>query len=183
MSVDTILADVKAEYESACSKFPSFHTPHEGYAVLLEEVDELWDCIKLNQHKNQNRDARICEEAIQVAAMAIRLIHDVLDTGEPEPVLCRTLAEKMAEEKVEAEPARQVRPRRMPKEETKEAIESAMEGVVEDTFKLLEKEKAAEPLLICSNCGIDITKQEHKLSNLFVDRSLCKKCLDLCKGA
>jgi NTP pyrophosphatase (non-canonical NTP hydrolase) len=46
---------------------------HEFYAILLEEVDELWDAIK-----NDEPLARVHAEAIQVAAMVIRFI----DTGE-----------------------------------------------------------------------------------------------------
>ena len=57
------------------NKFPPFHGAHEGYAILLEEVDELWENVKLNQD-NEVRKEKIKEEAIQVAAMAIRLIHD-----------------------------------------------------------------------------------------------------------
>ena len=44
---------------------------HEGYAVLQEEVDELWDEIKL---KGVLVDpGAIWEEAIQVAAVALRI--------------------------------------------------------------------------------------------------------------
>jgi len=45
---------------------------HEGYAVILEELDELWDEIK-KQHPNNEL---IRKEAIQVAAMAVRFILD-----------------------------------------------------------------------------------------------------------
>ena len=62
---------VKAELHEATTKFPAFNSSHEGYAVLKEEVDELWDEIKANRH-NRTR-----EEAIQVAAMAIRFLIDL----------------------------------------------------------------------------------------------------------
>lgn len=52
-----------------------FHSAHEGYAVLLEEVDELWDAIK----KNDNSNA--IEEATQVGAMALRLLAYVTAKG------------------------------------------------------------------------------------------------------
>lgn len=51
------------------------HNAHEGYAVLLEEVDELWDEIK---KKNPDMSA-IRKEAVQVAAMAMRFILEVVD--------------------------------------------------------------------------------------------------------
>lgn len=47
---------------------------HHGYAVLLEEVDELWEAIK---SRRQDRDPHhLLVEAIQVAAMACRLVED-----------------------------------------------------------------------------------------------------------
>ena len=35
----------------------------------------------------------------------------------------------------------------------------------------------AETGLFCSDCGVTISTQEHKLGRLFVDRPLCKACL------
>jgi hypothetical protein len=71
----TILSDVKQEFQKASLKFHAFGNAHEGYAVLLEEVDELWDNVKLNQ-KNPDRQKLMAKEAIQVAAMAIRFLYD-----------------------------------------------------------------------------------------------------------
>ena len=73
--IDQILLDVKNELKHATEKFGKFHNAHEGYAVLLEEVDELWENVKLNQGI-RDRLEKIYKEAIQVAAMAIRIIHD-----------------------------------------------------------------------------------------------------------
>lgn len=68
---------VKKEAESALIKWPSWASAHEGYAVLLEEVDELWEHVKTNQ---KNRDIpAMKKEAIQVAAMAIRFAIDCCD--------------------------------------------------------------------------------------------------------
>lgn len=69
-SIGTKLADlIDDELHSANLKFPLFNSPHEGYAVLLEEVDELWYEIK-----SGGSNDRMKEEAIQVAAMAIKFI-------------------------------------------------------------------------------------------------------------
>lgn len=58
------------EVRRAKAKHPGeFKSFHEGYGVLLEEVDELWDEIKMNTHDRTS----IREEAIQVAAMALRI--------------------------------------------------------------------------------------------------------------
>ena len=67
-----IYFDIQDEVNRARSKFPDFHSAHEGYAVIKEELDELWDEIKQN-----GGNERMKAEAIQVAAMAIRFIEDV----------------------------------------------------------------------------------------------------------
>ena len=60
------------EYERAVSLFSDFKSPHEGYAILLEEVDELWDEIKGN--KKPGAHERMRDEAVQVGAMALRFL-------------------------------------------------------------------------------------------------------------
>lgn len=69
MKLCDALTLVKIELNEAKKKFGSFHNAHEGYAVLLEEVDELWDDIKANKDPSK--------EALQVAAMALRFLVDV----------------------------------------------------------------------------------------------------------
>ena len=61
-----------AELVCARTKFPDFHSPHEGWAVLHEEMCELWDAVKRHDHVRE----RMCAEAIQVAAMALRFVVD-----------------------------------------------------------------------------------------------------------
>ena len=55
---------------------------HEGYAVILEELDELWDEVKKNPSKHPRLKEAMRSEAIQVAAMAVRFIIDVTIEGE-----------------------------------------------------------------------------------------------------
>lgn len=63
--------EVLAELKRAKGMFPTdFVNQHEGYAVILEELDELWDEVKKNQ-KNYDLVA-MRKEAIQCAAMCIR---------------------------------------------------------------------------------------------------------------
>jgi len=57
----------------AITKHKPFNSPHEGYAVILEELDELWDEVRAWQPADKNR-AEMRKEAIHVAAMAIRFI-------------------------------------------------------------------------------------------------------------
>lgn len=70
-----IIDEVLNEFQIANLNFPKFNSAHEGYAILLEEVNELWENIKLNQ-STPGRTELIRNEAIQVTAMAIRLIYD-----------------------------------------------------------------------------------------------------------
>jgi len=72
------VGDVLTELDSAVEKFPPFNSAHEGFAILKEEVDELWDEIKNNKHDIGDLQRK---EAIQVAAMAIRFDLDISDKG------------------------------------------------------------------------------------------------------
>ncbi|WP_052071035.1 hypothetical protein [Rhodococcoides fascians] len=68
---DLAMNAVYDEHNRAVSKFEPFNSAHEGWAVLREEVDELWDEVKADSH------ATAVGEAIQVAAMALRFITDI----------------------------------------------------------------------------------------------------------
>lgn len=66
-----------AEAISAGEKWGAFNSAHEGFAVMKEEVDELWDHVKVNQKRRDLEAMR--KEAIQVAAMALRFAAEVCD--------------------------------------------------------------------------------------------------------
>lgn len=69
--------EIKQELTRAQKDYPAFNTAHEGYAILLEEVDELWDIVK---QKQSRRDySAMGDEAKQIAAMAIRFYLDCCD--------------------------------------------------------------------------------------------------------
>lgn len=63
--------EILREAESARTKFAPFNSSHEGYAVIAEELDELWDDVKGNDV------VHAIEEAVQVGAMALRFIADM----------------------------------------------------------------------------------------------------------
>jgi len=64
--------DVLNELARAEEIYPPFNSAHEGYAILLEELDELWDEVK---RKPADLDLNLMYlEATQVAAMAIRFM-------------------------------------------------------------------------------------------------------------
>ena len=71
MNIDEILALVKEEYQRARAKHAPLNSGHEGYAVILEELDELWDAVRADNFDHAK------DEAIQVAAMALAFILEV----------------------------------------------------------------------------------------------------------
>jgi hypothetical protein len=46
MNRPDLLSKVSAEVDRARSLYPRFNSLHEGYAVMLEEVEELWEMIR-----------------------------------------------------------------------------------------------------------------------------------------
>ncbi len=61
-----------AELTRARQKWPAgFHSGHEGYAVIKEELEELWEAVRRDDVSAQR------SEAVQIAAMALRFLTDV----------------------------------------------------------------------------------------------------------
>lgn len=75
MYSEDALYEILQEHKRAEAKFCSFASCHEGYAVILEELDELWDAIK---NKNGSKE-KLKKEAIQVGAMALRFLVDCIE--------------------------------------------------------------------------------------------------------
>lgn len=90
--IEKLPALVAEELETANMMHTVFRSPHEGYAVMLEEIEEaddemlaltkligiVWDAVKMDNEADGRNYARVIEhkairlaaEAIQVAAMA-----------------------------------------------------------------------------------------------------------------
>lgn len=71
------LADVEGEVQKACARFAAFNSAHEGYAVILEELEELWAEIKDDKRTGDVRYVLMRKEAVQIAAMAVRFVLDL----------------------------------------------------------------------------------------------------------
>lgn len=64
----TIENDIREEVKKAERNFPEYNSYHEGYAIIIEEVDELWELVK-------NKDSTSGDhytEAKHIACTAIR---------------------------------------------------------------------------------------------------------------
>lgn len=72
-----ILDKVREEVKRAESLYPPMASLHEGHSVLKEEQEELWDEIKKSPKKRDM--AKIEEEGVQTAAMAVRFLLDLVD--------------------------------------------------------------------------------------------------------
>lgn len=74
IEVDEALGAVGREIARAVKQHPGAYTgPHHGWAVIFEEVDELWDEVR----KKKPDPGQMRHEALQVAATAIRFVLDV----------------------------------------------------------------------------------------------------------
>ena len=80
MRSEFISEEIEQEYQLASLRFPKFNSAHEGYAVIKEELDELWDEVKKREEHRSIKKMR--REALQVGAMAERFIIDVCCNGE-----------------------------------------------------------------------------------------------------
>ena len=80
MKLATALGLILREHSSATEKFKPFNSAHEGFAVIKEEIDELWDEVK---KKSSNRNPRALEkEAVQCGAMILRFLTELTDSQE-----------------------------------------------------------------------------------------------------
>lgn len=74
-----VLGDVEQEVLSAEANWPQTKSTYAGYEVLVEQF------LQLEEHVFEDRRHRdlvaMRAEAVQVAALAIRLIRDVIDNG------------------------------------------------------------------------------------------------------
>lgn len=70
-AMQEVLAAILAEYQKARAKHDPMKSAHEGYAVILEELEEAWADIK----RDDIGGAR--KEMVQVAAMVLAFLVEV----------------------------------------------------------------------------------------------------------
>lgn len=72
---NTLAEEIDDEIARAERHGKQFSSLHEAYAVILEEVDEIWDLTRLK--KRGREPGKVRQELIQLAAMAIKAIHSI----------------------------------------------------------------------------------------------------------
>ena len=70
---------VAIELQKARAAYRPMASAHEGWAVLREEVDELWDEVR--KKPSARNYTAMYSELVQVAAMAQRMAEDICLTG------------------------------------------------------------------------------------------------------
>ena len=78
--IESALSLVREECARARATFGPYASAHEGYAVILEELDELWREVC---RKDRDHDA-LRKEAVQVAATAVMFLAEVC-APDPKP--------------------------------------------------------------------------------------------------
>ena len=66
------------ELERARAKFGPMASAHEGYAVIAEEFDELWEHVK--QKQSQRDHVAMRKEVVQLGAMVLAFLVEIVDT-------------------------------------------------------------------------------------------------------
>ena len=66
--MDEFITAMRAEYARARVEFREFHSPHEAYGVLAEEMAEYFDEVRRWPDRSHIASRR---ELVQIAAMAM----------------------------------------------------------------------------------------------------------------
>lgn len=66
---------INQEMESARNIYGAFHSTHEIYAVLQEEVEEFWELVR--EKPNKEKSQGMIKELTQIVAIAQRAINEL----------------------------------------------------------------------------------------------------------
>lgn len=69
------------ELVSARKLFDTMRGPHEGWAILYEEVCELWDEVRNNKRSDAEYLDALYKEALQVTAMGLAFMVEIAMMG------------------------------------------------------------------------------------------------------
>ena len=69
-----------AQFITYQKHMPKFNSEHEAIAVLKQDVDELWDSMRLDE-RDPNRKHQVKYGAIRVAATAMKFLRDCCDVN------------------------------------------------------------------------------------------------------
>jgi hypothetical protein len=70
VEIQKIQVAIKAELQRATKLYGPYNSPHEGYAVILEQLDAAWEAIKVDDFKTAK------QEMVKVASGCVRFIMD-----------------------------------------------------------------------------------------------------------
>ena len=73
--VRRFMTDVGLELEKADAQHGRYNSYHEAYAVILEELDEFWDIVKMKSQDRDHVDAYY--ELVQIAMCCVRTTRDL----------------------------------------------------------------------------------------------------------
>ena len=83
------IALITEEAVGAMARHAPMSSPHEAYAVIMEEVCEFWDEVMKRKSNREPVPEAMRRELVQIAAMAVRALVDLrpeLARGDPLPV-------------------------------------------------------------------------------------------------
>lgn len=72
MSVHLLMIQIAKEAERSEAFYGDFNSSHEAYAVMLEELDEVWEIVRKKSDKRDYEELK--KELVQVCAMGVRFI-------------------------------------------------------------------------------------------------------------
>jgi hypothetical protein len=75
MKIKDAMKLITTEYVQATGSHGTIYSSHEAYAIIKEELEEYWDCVK---HR-EGGGAKAQKELIQIGAMALRALVDTTD--------------------------------------------------------------------------------------------------------
>jgi len=71
------MREIYSELMRATARYPKMASFHEGYAIIAEELEELWAEVK---KKPETRDfIALRREAVQTGAMVLRFLYDLCE--------------------------------------------------------------------------------------------------------